>query len=83
MCSGLALDEGEAIENNAVDASFPNLALRRRRWAAPRRQGHRRLSPMITVDIVDKPAGKIVHLRRLPGAIDDYQALVRRALSPA
>lgn len=35
------------------------------------------------VDIVEKPAGKIVHLRLLPGAIEDYEALVRRALHPA
>jgi hypothetical protein len=35
------------------------------------------------VDIVDKPAGKVVHLRVLPGAIEDYQALVRRAITPA
>jgi len=35
------------------------------------------------VDIVDKPAGRVVHLRVLPGAIEDYQALVRRATTPA
>jgi hypothetical protein len=35
------------------------------------------------VDIVDKPAGKIVHLRLLPGVIEDYEALVRRALTSA
>lgn len=29
------------------------------------------------------PAGTIVHLRLLPGAIEDYEALVRRALTPA
>lgn len=42
-------------------------------------------APAITevVDIVDKPAGKIVHLRLLPGVIEDYEALVRRALDPA
>ncbi len=34
------------------------------------------------VDIVDKPAGRVVHLRVLPGAIEDYQA-VRRAIKPA
>lgn len=33
------------------------------------------------VDIIDKPAGEIVHLRPLPGAIEDYEALVRRALT--
>lgn len=35
------------------------------------------------VDIVDKPAGRIVHLRLLPGVIEDYEALVRRALTSA
>lgn len=30
------------------------------------------------VDVVDKPAGKIVHLRPLPGRFDDYAAFVRR-----
>ena len=35
------------------------------------------------VDVTDKPAGTIVHLRLLPGAIKDYEALVRRALTPA
>ena len=35
------------------------------------------------VDVTDKPAGTIVHLRLLPGAIEDYEALVRRALTPA
>jgi hypothetical protein len=35
------------------------------------------------VEIVDKPAGKVVHLRLLPGVIEDYQALVRRAITPA
>jgi hypothetical protein len=32
------------------------------------------------VDIVDKPAGKVVHLRLLPGHIEEYAALVRRVL---
>jgi len=32
------------------------------------------------VDLVDKPAGRIVHLRVLPGRVEDYAALVRRAL---
>lgn len=32
------------------------------------------------VDLVDKPAGRIVHLRVLPGQVEDYAALVRRAL---
>ena len=35
------------------------------------------------VDIVTKPSGVIVHLRVLPGAVEDYAALVRRTLSPA
>jgi hypothetical protein len=34
------------------------------------------------VDIVEKPAGRVVHLRLLPGAIEDYEALVRRAITP-
>jgi hypothetical protein len=35
------------------------------------------------VDIVPKSSGKIVHLRILPGDVEDYAALVRRTLSPA
>jgi hypothetical protein len=35
------------------------------------------------VDIVEKPAGKVVHLRLLPGVIEDYEALVRRTLTSA
>ena len=35
------------------------------------------------VDIVSKSAGDVVHLRILPGDVQDYAALVRRALSPA
>lgn len=35
------------------------------------------------VDIVEKPAGPVVHLRVLPGAIEDYEALVRRAITSA
>ena len=35
------------------------------------------------VDVADKPAGKVVHLRLLPGTIEDYEALVRRTLTPA
>jgi hypothetical protein len=35
------------------------------------------------VDVVEKPAGKIVHLRLLPGVIEDYEALIRRALTSA
>ncbi len=34
------------------------------------------------VDIVEKPAGQIVHLDLLPGTLQDYIALVRRALPP-
>ncbi len=33
------------------------------------------------VDIVDRAADKVVHLRLLPGAIEDYEALVRRAIT--
>ena len=32
------------------------------------------------VDIVEKAAGLIVHLRVLPGLVEDYEALVRRAV---
>ncbi|MGH3319447.1 MAG: hypothetical protein ACRDN9_04585 [Streptosporangiaceae bacterium] len=35
------------------------------------------------VGIVDKPAGRVVHLHVLPGLIEDYQAVVRRAITPA
>lgn len=35
------------------------------------------------VDIVEKPAGPVVHLRVLPGRIEDYLALVRRAITPS
>lgn len=35
------------------------------------------------VDIVEKPAGPVVHLRVLPGVIEDYEALVRRAITSA
>jgi hypothetical protein len=35
------------------------------------------------VEIIDKPAGPVVHLRLLPGVIEDYEALVRRAITPA
>lgn len=35
------------------------------------------------IDIVDKSAGPVVHLRILPGVIEDYQALVNRAITPA
>jgi hypothetical protein len=33
------------------------------------------------VDVVDKPAGKVVHLRLLPGHIEEYAALVHRVLT--
>lgn len=32
------------------------------------------------VDVVEKPAGPVVHLRALPGTIEDYAALIRRAI---
>lgn len=35
------------------------------------------------VDIVRKEAGEVVHLRILPGNVEEYAALVRRTLSPA
>ncbi len=35
------------------------------------------------VDIVDKPAGRIVHLHILPGLLEDYQAVIQRAVIPA
>lgn len=35
------------------------------------------------VDVVSKEAGDVVHLRILPGSIEDYAALVRRTLSAA
>ena len=35
------------------------------------------------VNIAPKPSGQIVHLRILPGDIEDYAALDRRTLSPA
>lgn len=35
------------------------------------------------VDVVSKEAGDVVHLRILPGDIEDYAALVRRTLSAA
>lgn len=34
------------------------------------------------IDIVEKPAGHVVHLRVLPGTIDDYESLVRRTITP-
>lgn len=37
----------------------------------------------VVVDIVEKPAGEVVHLQVLPGAIEDYAALVRRAITTA
>ena len=35
------------------------------------------------VEIIERAAGPVVHLRLLPGAIEDYEALVRRAITPA
>lgn len=35
------------------------------------------------IDIVTKAPGEVVHLRILPGNVEDYAALVRRTLSPA
>ena len=35
------------------------------------------------VDVVAKQSGRIVHLRILPGNVEDYAELVRRSLSPA
>jgi hypothetical protein len=35
------------------------------------------------VDLVTKPAGTVVHLRVLPGSVDDYAAAVRRATASA
>lgn len=35
------------------------------------------------IDIVDRPVGKVVHLRVLPGLVEDDEALVRRATLPA
>ena len=32
------------------------------------------------VDLADRPAGKIVHLRPVPGRVEDYAAFVRRVL---
>lgn len=34
------------------------------------------------IDIVDKASGKVVHLRILPGAVEEYEALIRRAITP-
>jgi hypothetical protein len=38
------------------------------------------LTPAVceVVDIVDKPAGKVVHLRVLPGTIEQYRRLLNR-----
>lgn len=30
------------------------------------------------VDLVEKPSGTIVHLRLLPGTLEDYRALLQR-----
>ncbi len=34
-------------------------------------------------EIVEKPVGRMVHLRLLPGTLEDYRALVQRAITPA
>jgi len=33
------------------------------------------------VDLIDKPAGTVVHLRILPGAVGDYAAAAGRSIS--
>lgn len=35
------------------------------------------------VDVVEKPTGQFAHLRPLPGLIEDYEALIRQAISSA
>lgn len=35
------------------------------------------------VDIVDKSADRVVHLHILPGLLEDYQAVIRRAVISA
>jgi hypothetical protein len=35
------------------------------------------------VDIVDKPVGLVVHLHIVPGLLEDYQAVIQRAVIPA
>jgi hypothetical protein len=35
------------------------------------------------IDIVGKPAGPVVHLHILPGLLEDYQAVIQRAVIPA
>ena len=35
------------------------------------------------IDIVNKPAGRVVHLRILPGQLEDYQAVIQRAVISA
>jgi hypothetical protein len=35
------------------------------------------------IEVVQKPAGEIVRLRILPGRFEDYEALIRRAITPA
>ncbi len=38
-------------------------------------------SPVVAevVDVVNKPAGAVIHLRLLPGAVSDYAAAIQRA----
>ena len=35
------------------------------------------------VDVVHEAARPVVHLRLLPGAVEDYEALVRRTITSA
>lgn len=35
------------------------------------------------VDVVDKSAGTVAHLRLLPGTVEDYERLVKRVVTPA
>jgi hypothetical protein len=41
------------------------------------------IQPGAVVDIVDKSASRVVHLCILPGQLEDYQAVIRRAVIPA
>ncbi len=42
-------------------------------------------APAVTevVDLTESPTGTLVHLRLLPGSIDDYLQLARRAMAAA
>jgi len=39
------------------------------------------LTPAVceVIDLIDKPAGTVVHLRVLPGTLDEYRRLLARA----